>query len=166
MYQFTRKLPHDTCKICGEKIDKKWGDGGIGATCRNCASNRDDLDLVELGIIRNIKSIGETFEFEANIDGKWYNCARPCGDWCMITNVSRDATNDLFSVPVGYWEARRLFKKYYKDQNIEYKTIVTIQHNKIIIEREVTYVDRGEVDTDVIFETEADNIILKTEKEN
>jgi len=130
MYKFTRKLPYDTCKICGEKIDKKWSHGGIGGTCRQCADTREKLDLVNIGIVRNIKPIrhkaaGDTFEFEAKIDDIWYKCARPCGDWCMILNVYKDPTNDLFSVPVGFWEVQRLYRKHYENE-LPSKTAIRI----------------------------------------
>jgi len=115
-YRFTTTLPDMVCRICGASFDKKWSSGGIGAVCQSCFETRQELDLLQLGLIRNIKPVVDlvgleersTYKFEALIDGKWYECHSPCGNWSYI----KDESGALFSVPVGYWELDDLYRKH------------------------------------------------------
>lgn len=111
-YKFTNKIANDICKMCGEKIPRQWSEGGIGAVCKKCAPQRDKLDLVKLGIIRNIEPNSKSFSFEALIDGIWYKCGPACGNWSYI----HQNKEGLFSVPVGYWELKELYEKHETDE--------------------------------------------------
>jgi hypothetical protein len=108
--------------MCGEKIPKRWSDGGIGATCEKCSPERDKLDLVKLGIIRNIESDANSFKFESLIDGEWYVCGPCCGNWSYVKSNRKD----IFSVPVGYWEIRDLYIKH----EIDEPEIITVNGRK------------------------------------
>lgn len=113
-YRFTQKLDRRICRICENSFDKSWSDGGIGAVCKICYNAREEMDLLTLGILRNIKRIKNpnrsndihTYEFEAKIDDVWYPCDQPNGDWSYI----KSGNPDLFSVPVGWWELDELYR--------------------------------------------------------
>jgi Zn ribbon nucleic-acid-binding protein len=116
-YKFTSKLPNQVCRICGETFDKKWSSGGIGAVCQTCSPVKDKLDLVKEDLVRNIKEVksehtsnGLSYEFEACIDGTWYKCSHPCGNWAMVKGWPEK--HDIFSVPVGWWELSELYQKH------------------------------------------------------
>lgn len=115
MYRFTTKLSHNTCRICGSTFSEKWSSGGVGGFCENCFEERMEMDLVEIGIVRNIVPVVRSYSrypsysFEALIDDTWYKCSLPCGNWSHV-----DDRFDIFSVPVGYWELDRLYKKHYE----------------------------------------------------
>jgi hypothetical protein len=113
-YRFTALLPKMVCRRCGATFTKDWSSGGVGAVCENCFDARSEMDLVERGLIRNIKKyrnvLGDiTFDFQANIDGRWYNCINPCGNWAMVEAWE---TCGIFSVPVGWWELKELWEKH------------------------------------------------------
>jgi len=114
-YKFSVTLPKETCRMCGGTISKEYGAGGTGAVCQVCSPQKDKLDLVIEGIIRNITPIKRkgntpTFSFEANIDEKWYKCSHPCGNWTMVDGWPEK--HDIFSVPVGWWELSALYQKH------------------------------------------------------
>jgi hypothetical protein len=102
-YHFTRTLANQICRICGKRFDKTWSSGGLGAVCRDCSRVREEINLVNAGLIRGITRIptdtGYSFTFEANIDGVWVSCSQPCGNWSW-------AGNEI--IPVGWWELNRL----------------------------------------------------------
>lgn len=112
-YKFTTKISNFVCRICGAKFDRSWSSGGCGAICKDCFIKRDIIDLVELKIIRNITKVpkdnpyGFTFKFEAKIDGNWYNCHTPCGDFSSVENFQ-----PCHAVPVGFWELKELYFKH------------------------------------------------------
>lgn len=107
MYKFTTRLANNVCRNCGDHIPRSYSSGGVGAVCQKCAPLRDDFDLVEMGVVRNIAPTENgSFTFQANIDGKWYNCSLPCGNWAYVDNGL------AFSVPVGWWELEELYNKY------------------------------------------------------
>lgn len=115
MYHFTNKLPKMICRICGKQFSKEWSNGGVGAVCKDCNYIRKNLNLIELGIVRNIIKIpnkayepGYSFEFEVNIDDKWYECTGPSGDWSIVKEYNK---HGIFSVDVGWWELNRLYKE-------------------------------------------------------
>jgi hypothetical protein len=116
-YRFTKKIDRMICRNCGKKIDEKWSIGGVGATCMECSDFVDNLDLVEIGLVRNVVKIpsqhtgaGYTFAFEVKIDDKWYKCCDPCGNWSYVDL----GHNDYFlTVPVGWFELNELFIKHF-----------------------------------------------------
>ena len=113
-YCFTAKMPNQICRICGSSFETTWSYGGVGAICLECKTIRESLDLVNMGIVKDIDIVNlkgvHTFIFKAKVDGKWYDCHTPCGDWSYI----RSAPLDVFSVPVGYWELKNLYKRHYQ----------------------------------------------------
>jgi len=117
MYRFTNKLDPMVCRICGKKFPEKWSSGGVGAICENCFETRRSFDLIELGIVRNIipekTPFGYSFTFESKIDGLWYKCHEPCGDWAFVDNYKE---HGIFSVPVGCWELKDLYENHPKSE--------------------------------------------------
>jgi DNA-directed RNA polymerase subunit M/transcription elongation factor TFIIS len=116
-YKFTNLLPARACRICGDTFDEKWSSGGVGAVCEKCSPIKDKIDLVALGIVRNIKAVksnctsnGISFTFESSIDGKWYSCSSPCGNWAYVNGWGKE--HNVFSVPVGWWELNDLLNKH------------------------------------------------------
>jgi len=117
IYRFTNKLPPRECRICGTVFPSTWSSGGVGAVCCECHSIRRSLDLVNMGVIKDIDLFEEkpdviTYLFKACIDGEWYDCNSPCGDWAYV----RRAPKDIFSVPVGYWELQTLYRRHYENK--------------------------------------------------
>lgn len=117
-YKFTTALPKNVCKMCGKEISKNWSNGGVGAVCKICFHKREALDLVELGIIRNIVKVKDkhysddyTYTFEAKIDDLWYKCSSPCGNWSSVDGYMDK--HNIFSVPVGHWELQRLYYNHF-----------------------------------------------------
>lgn len=117
LYKITTQLPNSICRICGEKIDKFWSMGGIGAVCQTCTPIRNVLDLVKEGVVRNIKEIpsdnylnGVSYNFEVLIDNKWYQAIHPCGNWSQVVGYLTE--HKIFSVPIGWWELADLYKKH------------------------------------------------------
>jgi hypothetical protein len=123
--------------MCGAGFSKSWSDGGVGAVCEQCFQKRQDLDLLRSGLIRNIKPVVDmveleerkTYTFEALIDGKWYLCHSPCGDWSYV----KDESLALFSVPVGFWELQELYERHttfrYYRHNKSYRKL--LRHERI-----------------------------------
>ena len=116
-YQFTKRLTDHTCRICGNTFDRKWSSGGIGAVCQACAPIRDEIDLVEAGVVRNIREVVQpnspnhiTYTFEAKVDDVWYGCSHPCGNWSWVDGYPYQ--HSIGSVPVGWWELNDLYKKH------------------------------------------------------
>lgn len=129
MYEFTTTLPNQVCRLCGKTFSNEWSSGGVGATCKQCYSKVSILDLVELGIIKNIEidntqDLKPSYKFEVRIDGEWHKCSRPCGDWSYVDDGC------VFSVPVGWYTLQQLYRKHFrkKDDLIEK---VEEQHREI-----------------------------------
>lgn len=105
------------CSICNDWIDPDWTDmcapKSVGATCRLCANKRDEVNLIDSGLIRNIQSVKSDFgesSFEAellitDLSGKdvWIRIYSPCGNWCYVDHP------DVFSAKIGHYEFRRLY---------------------------------------------------------
>lgn len=119
MYRFTNNLPKRVCRNCGKTFDEKWSDGGVGAVCIDCFSVVEKMDLVAMGIVRNIKHVANPFNkkgsytFESNIDGVWYKCHGPCGNWAYVDGWQ---THGIFAVPVGWWALSEWYTKHQAPQ--------------------------------------------------
>lgn len=116
--KFSMTIPPMTCSMCGQPFDKKWSSGGVGKVCKDCVNERDHIDLIEAGLIRNIQQVndehcsnGYSYTFETKIDDKWFKCRQPCGNWSCVNEYGKDS-NVPFSVPVGWWELDDLYKKH------------------------------------------------------
>lgn len=115
-YCFTATMGGQQCRMCGKRFNKSWHDNennaDCGPVCRACYEPRRNLDLVEIGLVRNIKEVmhrgSRDYEFEALIDGVWRECHLAFSDW------SRVRSGHPFSVPVGSWELEILYEKHYK----------------------------------------------------
>lgn len=62
-------------------------------------------------VIRNLTQVkdaayscGYSYTFQVQINGEWYDCSGPCGDWSFVKHPS-------FSVSVGWWELDDIYHK-------------------------------------------------------